>query len=61
MVDEEVRNNDDKYRCDECGEEWESKYTPFYANGKCANCGASPAHKVIKDRDNTLTRDGEEE
>lgn len=57
----DIQNDDAQYQCDECGEEWEAKYTPFYANGKCANCGASPSNKVIKDRDNPLTRDGEQE
>lgn len=49
-----------EYVCRECGEPWEEEQTAFYVGGKCANCGAaSGSNKVIKDKENPLLREGE--
>lgn len=52
---------DTEYICDACGEPWEGEATAFYVDGRCTHCKASgSAHKVPADRDNPLTREGED-
>lgn len=49
---------DEEYVCQSCGEEWEEEATAFYINGRCTHCKAPGSNnKIIKDRDNPMTRD----
>lgn len=50
-----------EYECRRCGEPWEQEETPFYNEGKCANCGASAGNnKIEKDKENPLLRQGDD-
>lgn len=43
--------SEEEYVCKNCGEPWETEYTPFYVNGKCAECGAmEPTNKIPKEK-----------
>lgn len=58
--DDSEEEQEEEYVCKGCGEEWEGEATAFYVEGRCKNCGApGSSNKIIKNRDNPLTREGE--
>lgn len=62
FTDDNEEEEEEKYVCRNCDQEWDGEATAFYVDGRCKNCKApGSSNKVKVDRDNPLTREGEKD